>query len=88
MARKSEQIGDVRGLEPWWAWRSSGSQNQRARSAEAKQVVVECAQNGLIGLMAGIYGNVIRFLVPLVITDEQLEQGLDILGNAVAKVLK
>ena len=35
---------------------------------------------------AGVYGNVIRFLAPLVITDEQLEAGLDILENAVGKL--
>ncbi len=46
----------------------------------------ECAQNGLIVESAGIYGNVIRFLCPLVVTDEQLEAGLDIFENAVAKL--
>ena len=86
---KIEQIGDVRGLGAMVGMEIvKDRKTKEPAPAEAKQVVVECAQNGLIGLMAGIYGNVIRFLDPLVITDEQLEQGLDILGNAVAKVLK
>jgi 4-aminobutyrate aminotransferase/(S)-3-amino-2-methylpropionate transaminase len=33
----------------------------------------------------GVRDNVIRFLAPLVITDEQLNAGLDILENAIAK---
>ena len=33
----------------------------------------------------GVYGNVIRFLAPLVITDEQLEAGLQIFENAIKK---
>jgi 4-aminobutyrate aminotransferase/(S)-3-amino-2-methylpropionate transaminase len=36
---------------------------------------------------AGIYGNVIRFLAPLVITDEQLEAGLDIFEAAVGSTV-
>jgi len=36
---------------------------------------------------AGIYGNVIRFLAPLVITDEQLEAGLDILEAAIRRCM-
>lgn len=38
---------------------------------------------GLIVESAGTYHNVIRFLAPLVITDEQLEAGLDIFEKAV-----
>ncbi|GIO19686.1 putative 4-aminobutyrate aminotransferase [Oceanobacillus oncorhynchi subsp. incaldanensis] len=43
-------------------------------------------ENGLLLLSAGIKGNVIRFLAPLVITDEELEKGLNILENAFAEV--
>ena len=35
---------------------------------------------------AGTYGNVIRFLAPLVITDEQLYAGFDIMENAIKKL--
>ncbi len=46
--------------------------------------VVEAAlQEGLLLLTAGQYGNVIRTLMPFVITDEELEEGLSILARAV-----
>ena len=44
------------------------------------------AADGRIVESAGIYGNVIRFLAPLVITDEQLEAGLDIMEAAIVKL--
>ena len=40
-------------------------------------------KNGLIVLKAGTYGNCIRTLMPLVISDEQLHDGLDVLEEAV-----
>jgi 4-aminobutyrate aminotransferase/(S)-3-amino-2-methylpropionate transaminase len=42
-----------------------------------------CNQHGVIALACGTYGNVIRLLPPLVITDEQLEDGLEVLAAAV-----
>jgi 4-aminobutyrate aminotransferase/(S)-3-amino-2-methylpropionate transaminase len=42
----------------------------------------------LLLLSCGSYGNVIRVLMPLVITDEQLERGLAILEEALAGLLK
>ena len=47
-----------------------------------------CASRGLVILGAGIYGNVIRFLTPLVITDEQLDHGLDILTEEFVKAVE
>ena len=49
-------------------------------------VVQECLRNGLIIPSAGIIGNVLRMLVSLVITDDQLNEGLDILEDAVKQV--
>ena len=46
------------------------------------------AQNGLIIESAGIYGNVIRFLAPLVMTDDQLEAGLNIFEKAIESCIK
>ncbi|PJN86248.1 4-aminobutyrate--2-oxoglutarate transaminase, partial [Bacillus velezensis] len=39
-------------------------------------------ENGLLLLTAGINGNIIRFLTPLVVTDEQLKEGLSIIEAA------
>jgi 4-aminobutyrate aminotransferase / (S)-3-amino-2-methylpropionate transaminase / 5-aminovalerate transaminase len=47
------------------------------------RVTAAARERGLILLSCGTYGNVIRILVPLVIADEELEQGLDILEEAV-----
>jgi 4-aminobutyrate aminotransferase/(S)-3-amino-2-methylpropionate transaminase len=45
-----------------------------------------CYENGLIILSAGLRGNVIRCLTPLVIADDELALGLDILERAIAQV--
>jgi 4-aminobutyrate aminotransferase-like enzyme len=49
----------------------------------ATRVVRESMERGLILLKAGVEGNVIRTLVPLVITDEQLDEALDVLEEAI-----
>lgn len=50
------------------------------------ELVQECVKNGLIIESAGTYDNVVRFLSPLVVTDEQLEAGFEILENAIRKL--
>jgi 4-aminobutyrate aminotransferase/(S)-3-amino-2-methylpropionate transaminase len=46
---------------------------------ETKQVTQYCYEHGVITITAGSYGNVIRLLVPLVITREQMDEALDVL---------
>ena len=46
-------------------------------------MIQNALQQGLLLLSAGQYGNCIRTLMPFVITDEELEEGLSILGRAV-----
>jgi 4-aminobutyrate aminotransferase/(S)-3-amino-2-methylpropionate transaminase len=48
---------------------------------EAKALVKTCFEKGLLLLSCGTFGNVIRTLMPLIITDEQLERGLAILAD-------
>jgi len=50
---------------------------------ETSRILRRCAERGLICIKAGIYGNVIRLLVPLVVEEDQLQEGLDILEQAV-----
>jgi 4-aminobutyrate aminotransferase/(S)-3-amino-2-methylpropionate transaminase len=50
----------------------------------ASRVVGESLARGLILLKAGVNGNVIRTLVPLVVTDEQLDESIAVFGTAVA----
>lgn len=46
------------------------------------KVATYCLQHGVITMRAGLYTNCIRLLMPLVITDEQLQEGLDVLEAA------
>ncbi|MDQ3995107.1 MAG: 4-aminobutyrate--2-oxoglutarate transaminase, partial [Actinomycetota bacterium] len=53
-------------------------------AALATAVVEAAAERGLLLLKAGVFGNCIRVLVPLVITDEQLEEALEVWEEALA----
>jgi len=76
-------IGDVRGLGAMVAVELVKDRaTKEPAPKEAAQIRVKCYQNGLIMLSAGIHHNVMRILVPLVITDEELEEALSILEEA------
>ncbi|WP_020559772.1 4-aminobutyrate--2-oxoglutarate transaminase [Thiofilum flexile] len=49
-------------------------------------LVAKARDKGLILLSCGIYGNVVRILVPLTVPDAQLQRGLDIIGEALAEI--
>ena len=55
---------------------------------EAKALVKYCYERGLVVLSCGNFSNVIRTLMPLVITDEQLEKGLTIMEEGIASISK
>ena len=76
-------VGDVRGRGPMAAMELVGDAESRTPDKKRTGAVVEAAlQEGLLLLTAGQYGNVIRTLAPLSITDEELDEGLEILGRA------
>jgi 4-aminobutyrate aminotransferase/(S)-3-amino-2-methylpropionate transaminase len=50
---------------------------------EAIDIVRLACERGVILIPAGTFGNVIRFLMPLTITDEELDEGLDVLARCV-----
>jgi 4-aminobutyrate aminotransferase/(S)-3-amino-2-methylpropionate transaminase len=80
-------IGDVRGLGGMQAIELVKSQDTKAPAAEeTKQITQYCYEHGLITITAGSYGNVIRVLVPLVASDEQMDEGMDVLESALAAV--
>jgi 4-aminobutyrate aminotransferase/(S)-3-amino-2-methylpropionate transaminase len=80
-------VGDARGLGAMRAIELVRSAETREPAKrETEQVIRHCYQHGLIVLSAGTYGNVVRLLVPLVVTDEQYDEGLDILEAAIAAV--
>lgn len=89
MMDKYPVIGDVRGLGGMIGIEFVKDKETKEPAAELTSAIIgECAQNGLLVEGAGTYNNVIRFLAPLVMTDEQLEAGLDIFEAAVAKCSK
>ena len=80
LQEKFDIIGNVRGLGPMIGIELVKNRKTKEPAAdETKELVNRCFKNGLITLSCGNYGNVIRTLMPLVITDEQLEQGLAIM---------
>jgi 4-aminobutyrate aminotransferase/(S)-3-amino-2-methylpropionate transaminase len=80
-------IGDVRGLGAMRALELVRSRDTREPAKEeAEQVLRHCREHGLILLSAGSYGNVLRLLVPLVITEDQFDEGLDVLESSLATV--
>ncbi|MGG3470138.1 4-aminobutyrate--2-oxoglutarate transaminase [Neobacillus pocheonensis] len=78
------QMGDVRRLGAMCAMEFVTDAKTKKPNKELVQEIIKTAhQNGLIIMTAGLYGNVIRLLTPLVITDEQLNEGLEVLERAI-----
>lgn len=86
MKDKYPIIGDVRGLGAMNAIELvKDRETKEPAKDEAAAVSKYCVENGVIVIGAGIFSNVIRTLIPLAVTDEQLDRGLDVLEEAVAK---
>jgi 4-aminobutyrate aminotransferase/(S)-3-amino-2-methylpropionate transaminase len=83
LARDNPAIGEVRGLGAMVAMELVRNGDPHAPDADlAKALVKEAAARGLILLSCGIYGNVVRFLVPLTASDEIVSEGLDIVADS------
>jgi 4-aminobutyrate aminotransferase/(S)-3-amino-2-methylpropionate transaminase len=82
-----ELIGDVRGLGAMVAMELVRDRARRTpASAEAAAMLVEARKRGLLLIKAGLHDNVIRLLMPLVTTDEEMARGLDIIEESLAAV--
>ncbi|MFL5625684.1 MAG: aminotransferase class III-fold pyridoxal phosphate-dependent enzyme, partial [Ktedonobacteraceae bacterium] len=80
-------IGEVRGLGGMVAMELVKDRTTREPDAHtASDVLAAAHSRGLVLIKAGMYDNVIRVLVPLCITDEQLEQALNIFDDAFTSV--
>jgi 4-aminobutyrate aminotransferase / (S)-3-amino-2-methylpropionate transaminase / 5-aminovalerate transaminase len=79
-------VGDIRGRGAMQAieFVEPGTLNPNAKAVE--QVSKHAHQNGVVVLSAGTYGNVIRFLPPLAISDELLIEALDIIEAGIASL--
>jgi 4-aminobutyrate aminotransferase/(S)-3-amino-2-methylpropionate transaminase len=89
MQRTFEAIGDVRGLGPMLALELVKDRAGKEPAGDlAKALVKYCYEKGLIILSCGHHGNVIRTLMPLVITDAQLDRGLAIVEEGLTALTK
>ncbi|RAP76036.1 4-aminobutyrate--2-oxoglutarate transaminase [Paenibacillus montanisoli] len=79
-------IAEVRGLGAMCAVEFIHPSTGKPMKDFVARLVKASYEAGVIVLSAGIHGNVIRFLTPLVITDEQLEEGLDILSGIIRQL--
>jgi 4-aminobutyrate aminotransferase/(S)-3-amino-2-methylpropionate transaminase len=84
LAEKFPAIGDVRGRGAMLAVELVEPGTTTPNPVLTAAVVKACHAEGLITLTAGTFGNVLRFLPPLVIGDDLLAEGLDILEEAFA----
>jgi 4-aminobutyrate aminotransferase/(S)-3-amino-2-methylpropionate transaminase len=83
LADKYEAVGDVRGRGAMLAIELVGP-GKAPDAVLTASVSSACHREGLVTLTAGTYGNVLRFLPPLVISEALLNEGLDILDAAFA----
>jgi 4-aminobutyrate aminotransferase/(S)-3-amino-2-methylpropionate transaminase len=85
--KKWPLVGDVRGLGGMCAIELvRNAQTREPAEKETKQISEYCYKHGLITITAGTFNNVLRILVPLVVTDEQLDEGLNVIEAALASV--
>jgi 4-aminobutyrate aminotransferase/(S)-3-amino-2-methylpropionate transaminase len=78
------EIGEVRGRGAMIAIELVGADGITPDADRTKAVAAACHNEGVLVLTAGSYGNVLRFLPPLSISDELLNEGLDVLLKALA----
>ncbi|QIQ72544.1 4-aminobutyrate--2-oxoglutarate transaminase [Pseudomonas coronafaciens] len=82
-------IGDVRGTGFMLAMEMVKDDAARSPDADLNQKIIDQARiGGLLVIKCGVYRNVLRFLAPLVTTEQQIDEALTILDAALARVLK
>jgi len=84
---ESTLIGDVRGLGPMQVMELVTDREAKTPAMqETLQVTLEALKRGLIVIRAGLYSNCIRFMPPLNLTDDELDEGMAVVAEAVRAV--
>ena len=84
---KYPKIGDVRGLGAMQLIEFVKDRDTKEPDMQtAMDVLKDAVKHGIILIRAGLYSNCIRLLPPIVMTDEQLLEGLQVLEDAIARV--
>lgn len=88
LQQKYPGIGDIRAQGAMIALELVKDPQTKEPDGEVCALISQkCLAKGLLTIKAGIYNNVIRMLAPLVISDEELQRGLDMLGESVAEAM-
>jgi 4-aminobutyrate aminotransferase / (S)-3-amino-2-methylpropionate transaminase / 5-aminovalerate transaminase len=88
MAERIPQIGEVRGLGPMLALELVHDPDERTPAPDiAAQATSNARGRGLMLLSCGLYGNVLRILVPFVASDEDLDRGLEIMEESIGDAI-
>jgi 4-aminobutyrate aminotransferase/(S)-3-amino-2-methylpropionate transaminase len=89
IAAETPEIGEVRGVGAMVGVEFVKDRGTKEPNEEFLGAVIGGAmKRGLITVSCGAYHNVLRHLIPLVITDEELDEGLDVLADVVAAARK
>jgi 4-aminobutyrate aminotransferase / (S)-3-amino-2-methylpropionate transaminase / 5-aminovalerate transaminase len=89
LQERYEIIGEVRGKGPMLALEMvEDRQSKTPATDKAKALTARCYEKGLVLLSCGSHGNIIRTLMPLVITDAQLDRGLSILEESLEEITR
>ena len=86
LQKKYPIIGEVRGRGAMQAIELVEAGTKNSNTSAMNAVVKYCQSKGVLVLTAGTYSNVIRFLPPLVITDELLKDALNVLDDGFASL--
>ena len=83
LAADVEEVGEIRGIGAmigveFVADRATKEPNEAYLGA----LISGCMARGLIAVSCGVHHNVLRHLIPLVITDEELDEALDVMAEA------
>jgi len=87
MQKKYNIIGEVRGKGAMVAMELVKDRiSKEPATSETAEIIKNCKENGLLIPKAGVFNNVIRELVPLVVSDEEVQEGLNILEKAIERI--
>ncbi|MDQ0272995.1 4-aminobutyrate--2-oxoglutarate transaminase [Cytobacillus purgationiresistens] len=87
LKEKTPLIGDIRGAGAMIAFELiRDHETLEPADEETLEIIQKCLQKGVILFKAGLYNNVIRFLVPLVISTEELAEALNIIEESVIEI--
>jgi 4-aminobutyrate aminotransferase/(S)-3-amino-2-methylpropionate transaminase len=86
-AAHPNRVGEVRGLGPMLAMEIVRDAESKAPDMDSTSAITAATlKRGLIAIRAGLYSNVVRLLPPLILSDEQIDEGMMVLREAAAEV--